>query len=88
MWKMEKVASHLPVPFKSDPETAVCWYGAEVDIEEDDENEDYEEDRIDELLCDLQDSLEAANEAMADVLIIAEELKELTGEDILFQLLQ
>ena len=38
---------------------------------EDDENEDYEEDRIDELLCDLQDTLEAANEAMADVLIIA-----------------
>lgn len=32
---MEKVASHLPVPFKSDPETAVCWYGEEVDIEED-----------------------------------------------------
>ena len=55
---------------------------------EDDENEDYEDDRIDELLCDLQDSLEAANEAMADVLIIAEELKELTGEDILSQLLQ
>ena len=53
-----------------------------------DENEEYEEDRIDELLCDLQDSLEAANEAMADVLIIAEELKELTGEDILSQLLQ
>ena len=37
--------------------------------------------------CDLQDTLEAANEAMADVLIIAEELKELTGEDILSQLL-
>lgn len=36
---MEKVASHLPVPFKSDPETAVCWYGQELDIEEeDDEN--------------------------------------------------
>lgn len=35
---MEKVASHLPVPFRSDPETAPCWYGAEVDIEEDDEN--------------------------------------------------
>lgn len=55
---------------------------------EDDESEDYEEDRIDELLYDLQDTLEAANEAMVDVLIIAEELKELTGEDILFQLLQ
>ena len=57
----------------------------------DDEEEDFdddEEDRIDELLCDLQDTLEAANEAMADVLIIAEELKELTGEDILSQLLQ
>ena len=36
---MEKVASHLPVPFKSDPETAVCWYGQELDIEEEeDEN--------------------------------------------------
>ena len=34
---MEKVASHLPVPFKSDPETAACWYGSEVDIEEEDE---------------------------------------------------
>lgn len=32
---MEKVASHLPVPFALDPETAVCWYGEEVDIEED-----------------------------------------------------
>ena len=40
---MEKVASHLPVPFKSDPETAVCWYGAEVDIDEDGELEDGEE---------------------------------------------
>ena len=37
---MEKVASHLPVPFKSDPETAPCWYGQEVDIEEEDEDED------------------------------------------------
>lgn len=37
---MEQVASHLPVPFKSDPETAVCWYGSEVDIEEDKEEED------------------------------------------------
>jgi DNA polymerase I-like protein with 3'-5' exonuclease and polymerase domains len=36
---MEKVASHLPVPFKSDPETAVCWYGAEVDIEDEEEEE-------------------------------------------------
>lgn len=34
---MEKVASHLPVPFKSDPETATCWYGSEVDIEDDEE---------------------------------------------------
>lgn len=34
---MEKVATHLPVPFKSDPETAVCWYGQEVDIEEEEE---------------------------------------------------
>lgn len=37
---MEKVASHLPVPFHSDPETAPCWYGAEVDIEEEDEEND------------------------------------------------
>lgn len=37
---MEKVASHLPVPFKSDPETAPCWYGAEVDVEEEDEEDD------------------------------------------------
>lgn len=36
---MEKVAAHLPVPFKSDPETAVCWYGAEVDIDDDGELE-------------------------------------------------
>lgn len=35
---MESVAAHLPVPFKSDPETAVCWYGSEVDIEEEDES--------------------------------------------------
>lgn len=37
---MEKVASHLPVPFVSDPETAPCWYGAEVDVEEEDEEDD------------------------------------------------
>lgn len=37
---MEKVASYLPVPFKSDPETAPCWYGAEVDVEEEDEEDD------------------------------------------------
>lgn len=37
---MEKVASHLPVPFASDPETAPCWYGAEVDVEEEDEEDD------------------------------------------------
>lgn len=37
---MEKVASHLPVPFKSDPETSVCWYGSEVDIEEEEEDEE------------------------------------------------
>lgn len=36
---MEKVASHLPVPFKSDPETAPCWYGQEVDIEEEEDDE-------------------------------------------------
>lgn len=36
---MVKVVSHLPVPFKSDPETSVCWYGSEVDIEETDEEE-------------------------------------------------
>lgn len=36
---MEKVASHLPVPFKSDPETAPCWYGQEVDIEEEEDEE-------------------------------------------------
>lgn len=34
---MVKVVSHLPVPFKSDPETSYCWYGGEVDI--DDEGE-------------------------------------------------
>lgn len=39
---MENVASHLPVPFHSDPETAACWYGSEVDIEEEEENEEDE----------------------------------------------
>ena len=37
---MVKVVSHLPVPFKSDPETSVCWYGSEVDIEEEDDEEE------------------------------------------------
>lgn len=37
---MEKIAAHLPVPFKSDPETSDRWYGSEVDIEEEDEEED------------------------------------------------
>jgi DNA polymerase I-like protein with 3'-5' exonuclease and polymerase domains len=36
---MVKVVSHLPVPFKSDPETSVCWYGSEVDIEEEEDDE-------------------------------------------------
>lgn len=39
---MAKVAAHLPVPFKSDPETAECWYGSDVDVE-DDEEEDGED---------------------------------------------
>lgn len=34
---MVKVVSHLPVPFKSDPETSSCWYGGEVDIDEEGE---------------------------------------------------
>lgn len=39
---MVKVVSHLPVPFKSDPETSYCWYGGEVDVDEEGELEDTE----------------------------------------------
>lgn len=37
---MASVAAHLPVPFKSDPETSDRWYGSEVDIEESEDEDE------------------------------------------------
>ena len=34
---MESVASHLPVPFKSDAEVSEVWYGKEINYEEEDD---------------------------------------------------
>lgn len=37
---MEKAAAELPVPFKADAETADCWYGEEIDVNDEGEIEE------------------------------------------------
>ena len=57
------------------------------DEDADDFDED-EEERIDELLHQLMEALEDATDVMGNALAIADELKEITGEDIFSQIMK
>jgi len=56
--------------------------------EDDDDFDEDEEDRIDELLHQLMEALEDATDVMGNALAIADELKEITGEDIFSQIMK
>ena len=56
--------------------------------EDNDESEEDEEDRIDELIHKLMKALEDSTNAISNVVAVADELKEITGEDIFSQMMK
>ena len=73
-----------------DDESFCCGDCAACGIcdEDDDDFGEDEEERIDELLHQLMEALEDATDVMGNALAIADELKEITGEDIFSQIMK
>ena len=91
--EMEKKSVPKDAPAGDGDEEDECFCCGDCTIcgmcdEDNDESEEDEEDRIDELIHKLMKALEDSTNAISNVVAVADELKEITGEDIFSQMMK
>lgn len=86
------VRKYVPADEDEDDEEDECFCCGDCTIcglcDDDDSDDEDEEERIDELLHKLVGALEDATDAMGSALAVADALKEITGENILSQIMK